>query len=24
VQFVENWKPVQQKLVPVVFEYPLH
>ncbi len=23
VQFVENWKPVQQKLVPVVFEYPL-
>ena len=24
VQFVENWKPVRQKLVPVVFEYPLH
>ena len=24
VEFVENWKPVQQKLVPVVFEYPLH
>jgi tetratricopeptide (TPR) repeat protein len=24
VQFVENWQPVQQKLVPVVFEYPLH
>jgi Tfp pilus assembly protein PilF len=24
VQFVENWKPVEQKLVPVVFEYPLH
>ena len=24
MQFVENWKPVQQKLVPVVFEYPLH
>jgi tetratricopeptide (TPR) repeat protein len=22
VQFVENWKPIQQKLVPVVFEYP--
>jgi tetratricopeptide (TPR) repeat protein len=24
VEFVENWKPVQQKLVPVVFEYSLH
>ncbi len=24
VEFVENWKPVQQKLVPVVFEYTLH
>jgi tetratricopeptide (TPR) repeat protein len=23
VQFVENWKPVREKLVPVVFEYPL-
>ena len=23
VQFVENWKPVHKKLVPVVFEYPL-
>jgi hypothetical protein len=23
VQFVENWKPVREKLIPVVFEYPL-
>lgn len=23
VQFVENWKPVHEKLVPVVFEYPM-
>ena len=24
VDFAENWKPVREKLVPVVFEYPLH
>lgn len=24
VEFAENWKPVREKLVPVVFEYPLH
>jgi tetratricopeptide (TPR) repeat protein len=23
VHFVENWKPIQQKLVPVVYEYPM-
>ena len=23
VEFIEDWKPLQNKLVPVVFEYPL-